>query len=221
MRFVKTIISLVITTAVVGCGTFTTGNQKLSEKALDDKKKLATTFSRQGIKIEWDCIHKEGIIWKTCTEYDVTSIETTAYGVAFGATESQRERAFKVAEAKAKAKLAHFIREDMKTSSTVNTFARNIEKAKTVNTKATRGEFVVELNDADANDKNYESADASSDTAQTISETITMNAAMIMRGIRTIDEKVVDRRTVAVTIRWDQTSDNAATSLQRKFNMSN
>lgn len=206
------LIVLAVTLVLSGCGMLSSTVKKEDES----KQKLSTSFTRQGIKIEWDCVHQSGLIWKTCKKTDIKSIEVTAYDVSFGATELQREKAFKVAEAKAKAKLAMFVKEDIRTTSTINTLAKNIEKAKSVS-RVSSGSTEVSMTDEEARSSNINTSDSTGETAQTVAETITTSSHMILRGVRTIEEKIVDRRTVAVTIRWDQTSDNSATSLQRRF----
>lgn len=206
-----TLLALAAVITLGGCGML----KPTVKKEDESKQKLATTFTRQGIKIEWDCVHQSGLIWKTCTKTDVKSIEVTAYDVAYGATEIQREKAFKVAEAKAKAKLAFFVREDIRAVNTVNTLAKNIEKAR--NTSSVKTGQEVTMTDEEARTVTTNNSDNTTETAQTVAESITQSSQMILRGVRVIDEKIVDRRTVGVTIRWDQTSDNTATSLQRRF----
>jgi hypothetical protein len=52
---------------------------------------------------------------------------------------------------------------------------------------------------------------------QTLSETVRTNAAGILRGVRAIDEKIVDRQTVQVTIRWDRDSERASQYFRNKW----
>jgi hypothetical protein len=52
---------------------------------------------------------------------------------------------------------------------------------------------------------------------QTLTETVRINAAGILRGVRSIDEKIVDRQTVQVTIRWDKDSERASDFFRNKW----
>lgn len=183
-------------------------------------QKLSTNFTRRGIKLEFDC----GTIdsWtKGCNKAAPTAIEVTAYAPAYGNSESNRETAFHVAEMAAKAKLRRFINEDIQTSSVSTTITSNIEKAndkirQRINDGATvtmtedeAREFSKQTNVADRENVNQ--------VTRTVTEYIRMNASGILKGVKTVNESVVDRQTVEVTIRWDQKSDVAAAFFASKF----
>jgi hypothetical protein len=74
------------------------------------------------------------------------------------------------------------------------------------------------MSDTDAdNETNWSVRENSNDIARSVSETIRINASGILRGVFVVDEKIVDRQTVAVTIRWDKDSEKAGKYLQRSF----
>ena len=54
-------------------------------------------------------------------------------------------------------------------------------------------------------------------TVRDLNETIRTNAQGVIRGERSVDEKIVDRQTVAVTLRWDAAGDKAAEYLRKRF----
>jgi hypothetical protein len=180
-------------------------------------QKLTSNFKRKGIKIEWECFFCTGFSEKTCVKGDFKSIEVTSYATSNGNSEVNREVAFRVGAAKAKAKLRHFIHEDVTSSSTINTLSKNVEKANDRVKQRISGEE-VEMSDTDAdNETNWSVRENSNDIARSVSETIRINASGILRGVFVVDEKIVDRQTVAVTIRWDKDSEKAGKYLQRSF----
>jgi hypothetical protein len=55
------------------------------------------------------------------------------------------------------------------------------------------------------------------DVVHTLTESIRSQSQSIQRGVYVVDEKIVDRQTVQVTIRWDKNSQNASEFFQKKF----
>ena len=95
-------------------------------------QKLTSNFKRKGVKLEFDCSFGTGMFGTTdavCSKTDIKGIEVTAYAPSFGNSENNREQAFRVAEMRAKAKLRHFINEDVASSQVKTVIAKNIEKA--------------------------------------------------------------------------------------------
>lgn len=183
-------------------------------------QKLTTNFKRQGIKLEWECAWGTGAFGLTdamCSKGDLKSIEVTSYATSNGNSENNRETAFKVAEMKAKAKLRHFIHEDITSTNVVNTVAKNVEKANDRIKSKITGEDVSMSDDEASKDTNYAIRENTNDTVRTLTESIRKQASGILRGVQVIDEKIVDRQTVGVTIRWDQDSEKASNILGRKF----
>ena len=231
-----------------GCSSSPKNNVERNEAAIDpgpqttiSSQRLATTFARQGIKIEWRC---EGTSRnpsqppRDCDKGEIMSIEVTAYATSNGNSESNRETAFRVAEIKAKAKLRHFIHEDITSTRSVNTLVRNVEKASDRMRNRIRTNDEIEMSDEEAlrilnNEKqgaqqvqrndDVESGDNvarrmnANNTVRTFVENVRQQAQGILIGVRVVDERIVDRQTVSSTIRWDQHSDGFARQLRRKF----
>jgi hypothetical protein len=181
-------------------------------------QKLSTNFKRKGVKIEWDCAWGTGMFDATCVKGDIKAVEVTAYATSNGNSENNRETAFKVAEMKAKAKLRHFINEEVYSSSVQNVMTKNVEKANDRIKNRIKSDDEVSMSDEDASkDTNFAIRENSNDTVRTVTESIRTQAAGILKGIQVHDEYVVDRQTVAVTIRWDKDSEASANYFSKKF----
>lgn len=184
-------------------------------------QKLTTNFKRKGVKLEWECAWGTGAFGLTdsmCSKGDIKAIEVTAYATSNGNSENNRETAFKVAEMKAKAKLRHFIHEDVYSSSVVNVMAKNVEKANDRIKNRIKSDEDVAMSDEDASkDTNFAIRENSNDTVRTVTESIRTQAQGILKGIQVADESIVDRQTVAVTIRWDKDSEKSANYFAKKF----
>jgi len=177
-------------------------------------QKLSSNFTRKGIKLEYDCAFGTGMLGMTdaiCSKTDIKAIEVTAYAPSYGNSENNRENAFRVAEMRAKAKLRHFIQEDVSSSQVKTVIAKNIEKANDrIKQRISANEEVNMTDDEATKETNWAIRENTNDTVQTLTETVRINAAGIMRGVRAVDEKIVDRQTVQVTIRWDKDSERAS-----------
>jgi hypothetical protein len=177
-------------------------------------QKLTSNFKRKGIKLEFDCAFGTGAFGMTdamCSKTDIKAIEVTAYAPSYGNSENNRENAFRVAEMRAKAKLRHFIQEDVSSSQTKQVIAKNIEKANDrIKQRINANEEVSMTDDEATKETNWAVRENTNDTVQTLTETVRVNAAGIMRGVRAVDERIVDRQTVQVTIRWDKDSERAS-----------
>jgi PBP1b-binding outer membrane lipoprotein LpoB len=184
-------------------------------------QKLTSNFTRKGIKLEFDCAFGTGAFGMTdamCSKTDIKAIEVTAYAPSFGNSENNRENAFRVAEMRAKAKLRHFINEDVSSSQTKQVIAKNIEKANDrIKQRISANEEVNMTDDEATKETNFAIRENTNDTVQTLTEVVRVNAQGIMRGVRAIDEKIVDRQTVQVTIRWDKDSDRASEFFRNKW----
>ena len=184
-------------------------------------QKLSTNFKRQGVKIEWQCAWGTGMFGLTdamCVKGDIKAVEVTAYATSNGNSENNRETAFKVAEIKAKAKLRHFISEDIASTNVVNTISKNVEKANDRIKNRIKADEEVSMSDEDAmKDTNFAVRENTNDTVRTLTESIKTQAAGILRGVRVHDEQIVDRQTVSVTIRWDKDSESASNYFGKKF----
>jgi uncharacterized protein YeeX (DUF496 family) len=177
-------------------------------------QKLSSNFTRKGIKLEYDCAFGTGMFGMTdavCSKTDIKAIEVTAYAPSYGNSENNRENAFRVAEMRAKAKLRHFIQEDVSSSQVKTVIAKNIEKANDrIKQRISANEEVSMTDDEATKETNFAIRENTNDTVQTLTETVRVNAAGILRGVRAVDERIVDRQTVQVTIRWDKDSERAS-----------
>jgi hypothetical protein len=184
-------------------------------------QKLSSNFTRKGIKLEYDCAFGTGAFGMTdamCSKTDIKAIEVTAYAPSYGNSENNREQAFRVAEMRAKAKLRHFIQEDVSSSQVKTVIAKNIEKANDrIKQRINANEEVSMTDDEATKETNWAIRENTNDTVQTLTETVRINAAGILRGVRAVDEKIVDRQTVQVTIRWDKDSERASEFFRNKW----
>ena len=177
-------------------------------------QKLTSNFTRKGIKLEYDCAFGTGMFGMTdamCSKTDIKAIEVTAYAPSYGNSENNRENAFRVAEMRAKAKLRHFINEEVSSTQVKTVIAKNIEKANDrIKQRISANEEVSMTDDEATKETNFAIRENTNDTVQTLTETVRVNAAGILRGVRAVDERIADRQTVQVTIRWDKDSERAS-----------
>lgn len=182
-------------------------------------QKLTSEFKRRGIKIEYNCAWGTGMFGLTdsfCSKTDLKSIEVTSYAPSFGNSEVLRENAFRVAEDQAKAKLIRFLREDIQTNSVTKTISKNIEKANDrVKQRLTATEDVSMSEEDASKDTNYAIRENTNNTTREFVDTVRNQAAGILKGVYVSDERVVDRQTVQVVIRWDRDSQNSARDIRR------
>lgn len=198
----KTFLAVACSIALVGCGTFSSKDEPIRNQ------KLSTSFKNDSIKIETDCVWYK--FWKS--ECEVVSIESTATASSNGNTESNRRTALIRAGDRARANVRHFIQEDLTSSRTQTTIAKNIEKASdSSNSK-------VSMSDSEADQEKGSSVRVNSnDTAYQLTETIRVNATGILRGFYVSKQEVVGSQEVRVTIRWDKESEGVSNQLRRKF----
>ena len=183
-----------------------------------DSQTLSSTFKREGIKVEWNCMFGTGFSKTTCVQTSIKYIEATGYAPSFGNSEALRENAFKVANDVAMDKLIRFVKQDINSTRVTTTLAKNIERANDrIKSKIRAGEE-VSMNDDDAmKDTNYSVRENTNETVRQITESIRTNANGIIRGARAIDERIVDRQTVAVTVRWEQGLSKSLNSIRKQF----
>lgn len=213
--------ALVLALALVGCSSTKQASIESGQITAINAQKLTTNFKRKGVKLEWECAWGTGAFGMTnamCSKGDIKAIEVTSYATSNGNSENNRETAFKVAEMKAKAKLRHFIHEDVYSSTVQNTMSKNVEKANDRIKNRIKSDEDVAMSDEDASkDTNFAIRENSNDTVRTVTESIRTQAQGILRGIQVADESIVDRQTVAVTIRWDKDSEKSANYFSKKF----
>lgn len=184
-------------------------------------QKLSTNFTRKGIKMEWECSWGTGAFGLTdamCNKGNIKAVEVTEYAASFGNSEVNREQAFRVAEMKAKAKLRHFIQEDVQSSQVKVTLSKNAEKANDrIKQRINANEEVNMTDDEATKETNWAIRENTNDTVQTLTETVRVNAGGILRGLYVKNARVVDRQTVEVTLRWDQDSEKASEYFRNRF----
>jgi hypothetical protein len=207
----RTLIGLAVILTLAGCSSFKKGEGEFDQIR---NQKLSTSFKQDTIKIETDCSWYN-VVRSDC---DVIAIESTATASTNGNTEANRRTALIRATDRAKASVRHFIQEDLQSTRTQNTLAKNVEKANDrMKSRTTTGEE-VKMSDSDAEkDTNYSIREHSNDTAYQLQETIRVNATGILRGFKVIKQDVIGPQEVSVTIRWDKESDRTSTLLRKKF----
>jgi hypothetical protein len=214
----KTITVLVAALLLTACGSTKKANVVDAEPITSiNSQKLETTFKRQGVKLEWTCAWGTGLFDATCVKGEVKAIEVTGYAPAFGNSEALKENAFIAAEMTAKEKLVRFIKTDITSSRVSSTLAKNVELANDRIKHRINGEEVA-MSDTDAEkDTNFAVRTNTNEVVRNVTTTIQSQASGILRGVRIVDEKIVDRQTVSVTIRWDKDSEKATEYLKKKF----
>lgn len=181
-------------------------------------QKLATNFKRKGITLEWDCSWGTGFSQTTCAKGTVSAIEVTAYAPSFGNSEANREAAFEVAHDIALTKLNRFIQDEVSSSRVMVTMSKNIEKANDNLKSKIRADETVSITDEDPfPGANLAVRANTNEVVRKVTESIRTQSAGILRGVRTVDERIVDRQTVATTIRWDKDSEQAVRELRKRI----
>lgn len=216
----KTIAILTSIALITGCGS-TKKAETVDAPTVTaiGNQKLVSNFKRRGIKIEYDCVWGTGMFGVTdrlCVRTELKSIEVTAYAPSYGNSEVLRENAFRVAEDQSKSKLIRFLREEIKSNAVTKTIGKNIEKANDRVKQRISNSEEVSMSEEDASkDTNYAVRENTNNTAREFVETIQSQSAGILRGVYVSDETIVDRQTVAVTIRWDRESAKSASDIRR------
>jgi hypothetical protein len=207
----KNLIVCATVLALTGCGSF---SKKSDEPEQIRNQKLSTSFKGDTIRIETDCAWYKPLK----SDCDVTAIEAIATTSSNGNTESNRRTALIRAGDRARASVRHFIQEDLNSTRTQNTLAKNVEKASDRLKSSTINGETVSMSDTDAEkDSSHSIRSNSNDTAYQMQESIRVNATGILRGFRVINQQVTGNQEVTVTIRWDKESEQIANSLRRKF----
>jgi hypothetical protein len=119
---------------------------------------------------------------------------------------------------RARASVRHFIQEDLNSTRTQSTLAKNVEKASDRLKSSTVNGETVAMSDTDAEkDSSHSIRSNSNDTAYQLQESVRVNATGILRGFRVINQAVTGSQEVTVTIRWDKESEQLANNLRKKF----
>ena len=113
-------------------------------------------------------------------------------------------------------KIVRFIKQDLTSSRVTHTLTKNVEKANDLikhSAKATAEESEEAAN-ADSSETDRSNVN---ETVRTVIENTRTQASGIVRGAQIIDEKVVDPKTVAVTVRWSVQNSEQSSNLQNYF----
>lgn len=181
-------------------------------------QKLVTNFKRKGITLEWDCSWGAFLSVASCSKGSVSAIEVTAYSPSFGNSEVNREAAFEVARDIALTKLNRFIKDEISSSRVMVTMTKNMEKANDNLKSKIRSDEAVLMTDEDPfAGSNVAVRENTNEVVRTVTESIRTQSSGILRGVRTIDERIVDRQTVAITIRWDKDSERAVHEFRKRI----
>lgn len=216
------LLALSFALAIAGCSS-TSKNASVESAPITaiNTQKLTSSFKRQGVKIEWECAWGTGAFGLTdamCVKGEIKAIEVTGYANSFGNSEALRERAFVAAEMDAKAKLVRFMNEGVSTSNFSNTVTKNVEKAQDRIKNRIRADENVSMSDEDASkDTNFAVRENNNEVVRTLSESIRNNAEGKLRGAMVKESEIVDRQTVKVVIRWDNSTERAANYLRKRF----
>ena len=214
MTALRTMTYLLTFAMVTGCA----ATRSESDASTQNSQRMATTFKRDGVKLEWLCKWGTGITKATCVKGDFIGIEVSAYAPSFGTTEANRESAFRVGNDLALAKLAQFLSTEVKTSRTTKILTRNVEKANQMllSGKTIAGEVTFDDDETPpARGSNEQALQTDSSVASSVVEVLTIKSQRILKGVRVIEEKIVDAKTVLVTVRWDAESEDARQEIDK------
>ena len=207
----KKLIVCATVLVLTGCGSF---SKKSDEPEPIRNQKLSTSFKGDTIRIETDCAWYKPLK----SDCDVIAIEAIATASSNGNTESNRRTALIRAGDRARASVRHFIQEDLNSTRTQTTLAKNVEKASDrMKSSSVNGETVAMSDDDAEKDASHSIRSNSNDTAYQLQESIRVNATGILRGFRVINQVVTGSQEVTVTIRWDKESEQLANNLRKKF----
>jgi hypothetical protein len=212
------IFATALAVVLSGCSSVPTAGIEAGPITAINAQKLSSSFKRQGIRLEWECKWGSGVFDATCIKGEATAIEVTGYAASGGNSEFMRENAFIVAQTVAMDKLARFIKQDINSTRVINTLTKNIEKAQDRTKSKINNNDTVEMADDDkSKDTNNAVRENTNETVRTVTDNIRTSAQAILRGVKTIDEAIVDRQTVSVTIRWDKNSAAMAEYLGKRI----
>lgn len=211
----KLALIIAATAFIAGCSTTKAPESVKDERPIADQQ-LVSNFKRNNIKVEWSCKWFTGITETTCVRGGIKAIEATGYATSFGNTEANRETAFQVAEDTAKANLSRFVKDDVTTSRVTNTFTKNIEKA-TDEYKRKGVADEVSVSDTDKALTTDNNRVNSNETVRTVTNIITSRSQMIIQGAQVTSQEIVDKQTVAVTIRWSVENADAVKGISKYF----
>lgn len=217
-----TLLSILIMTTT-GCSMFGGKADKVDvpKTTAVKQQKLSTYFEDDGIRVNWECIDRNG--WTlnlTCSESVIEEIEATVTIPANGGSNFNGTSANQVGQLESMAMIARFINEEIVTERVVTLMAQNVEKADDTyrnpiagtnqnNVNAPRLPAVVGITSSepqaprDPNTPNMNFAVRSNinDTVRDLNTVVRGNAQAIMRGT-TFDVDQKDDQLIQITATW-------------------
>jgi hypothetical protein len=217
-----TLLSILIMTTT-GCSMFGGKADKVDvpKTTAVKQQKLSTYFEDDGIRVNWECIDRNG--WTlnlTCSESVIEEIEATVTIPANGGSNFNGTSANQVGQLESMAMIARFINEEITTERVVTLMAQNVEKADDTyrnpiagtnqnNVNAPRLPAVVGITSSepqaprDPNTPNMNFAVRSNinDTVRDLNTVVRGNAQAIMRGT-TFDVDQKDDQLIQITAIW-------------------
>ena len=229
-----TLLSILIMTTT-GCSMFggKANDVDVPKTTAVTKQKLSTYFEDDGIRVNWECIDRNGwTLNMTCSESVIESIEATVTVPANGGTNFNGASANQIGQLESMAMIARFISEEITTERVVTLMAQNVEKADDTyrnpisgtgqnNVNAPRLPAVVGITssepqaprDTSKPNMNFAVRSNVNDTVRDLNTIVRGNAQAIMRGtVFKVDQK--DDQLIQITAIWER---EMADSVQNKI----
>jgi hypothetical protein len=229
-----TLLSILIMTTT-GCSMFggKANDVDVPKTTAVTKQKLSTYFEDDGIRVNWECVDRNGwTLNMTCSESVIESIEATVTVPANGGTNFNGASANQIGQLESMAMIARFISEEITTERVVTLMAQNVEKADDTyrnpisgtgqnNVNAPRLPAVVGITssepqaprDTSKPNMNFAVRSNVNDTVRDLNTVVKGNAQAIMRGtVFKVDQK--DDQLIQITAIWER---EMADSVQNKI----
>ena len=233
-----TLLSILIMTTT-GCSMFggKANDVDVPKTTAVTKQKLSTYFEDDGIRVNWECVDRNGwTLNMTCSESVIESIEATVTVPANGGTNFNGASANQIGQLESMAMIARFISEEITTERVVTLMAQNVEKADDTyrnpisgtgqnNVNAPRLPAVVGITssepqaprDTSKPNMNFAVRSNVNDTVRDLNTIVRGNAQAIMRGTTfKVDKK--DDQLIQITAIWErEMADNVQNKIQSYF----
>ena len=233
-----TLLSILIMTTT-GCSMFggKANDVDVPKTTAVTKQKLSTYFEDDGIRVNWECVDRNGwTLNMTCSESVIESIEATVTVPANGGTNFNGASANQIGQLESMAMIARFISEEITTERVVTLMTQNVEKADDTyrnpisgtgqnNVNAPRLPAVVGITssepqaprDTSKPNMNFAVRSNVNDTVRDLNTIVRGNAQAIMRGTTfKVDQK--DDQLIQITAVWErEMADNVQNKIQTYF----
>ena len=233
-----TLLSILIMTTT-GCSMFggKANDVDVPKTTAVTKQKLSTYFEDDGIRVNWECIDRNGwTLNMTCSESVIESIEATVTVPANGGTNFNGASANQIGQLESMAMIARFISEEITTERVVTLMTQNVEKADDTyrnpisgtgqnNVNAPRLPAVVGITSSEPQaprdpskpNMNFAVRSNVNDTVRDLNTIVRGNAQAIMRGTTfKVDQK--DDQLIQITAVWErEMADNVQNKIQSYF----